>query len=141
MEFPRDCLDPEAMQGLGAELAREVKGGGVVGLDGELGTGKTELVKGLAREWGYLGVVSSPTFGLLHEYGAAHGVFYHLDFYRVESAEEVLALGWDEILEEPGSLVVVEWAGRFGELFAPDALRLEVEILPGGGLRITTGSF
>ena len=135
MEFLRECADAESMQAFGAQLAGVA---GVIGLDGELGAGKTELVKGVARACGFEGVVSSPTFALLQEYRCPQLVIYHLDFYRVESAEEVLSLGWDELLDEPGSLVIVEWASRFPELLPGDALRLQLEILPSGVRRITS---
>ncbi|MCH2064084.1 MAG: tRNA (adenosine(37)-N6)-threonylcarbamoyltransferase complex ATPase subunit type 1 TsaE [Roseibacillus sp.] len=132
MDFPRECRNPGAMQALGRDLAGELAGGAVVGLDGDLGAGKTEFVKGLAAGMGFGGVVTSPTFTLLHEYEAGARTLYHLDFYRVGHGEEILALGWDELLEEPTGVVVVEWAGKFPELLPPEALRLRVEMQPSG---------
>lgn len=128
------------MQALGRKLAEEMATGGVVALDGELGAGKTEMVKGMAAGMGYGGVVTSPTFTLLHEYRAGRKILYHFDFYRVENAQEIVELGWDELLEEPGSLLAVEWASRFPQLLPSAALRLELEILPEGGRRVTCAS-
>ena len=70
MDFPLKCDNPGAMQALGRDLAGELAAGGVVGLDGDLGAGKTELVKGLAAGMGCEGAVTSPTFAILQEYRA-----------------------------------------------------------------------
>jgi tRNA threonylcarbamoyladenosine biosynthesis protein TsaE len=137
MEFPRDCADPAAMQALGREIAVELASGGVLALDGELGAGKTELVKGLAAEVGFEGLVTSPTFPLVHEYRTGRQALFHFDFYRVGAVEEVLDLGWDEFLEEPGSIMVIEWASRFPELWPPTTMALELTFLPGGARRVT----
>jgi len=137
MDFPRKCKDPSAMQALGRDLAGELINGGVIGLDGELGAGKTELVKGLAAGVGHGGPVTSPTFTLLHEYRMGVRALYHFDFFRVERAEEILHLGWDEFLEESGSILAVEWASRFPELLPGEALRVNLQILPGEARRVT----
>ena len=135
MEFPIDCADAAAMQALGRQLARELAPGAVIGLDGDLGAGKTEMVKGLAAGVGHPGAVTSPTFTLLHEYRGGERPLFHFDFYRVERAEEILDLGWDDFLEE-GGLCAVEWAARFPSLLPPEALRLGITILPGGQRRV-----
>jgi len=123
------------MQALGRALARDLPPGAVVGLDGDLGAGKTELVKGLAVGVDYFGVVTSPTFTLLHEYRGGRRPLFHFDFYRVERAEEILDLGWDELIEE-GGLCAVEWAERFPGLLPPGALRLGITISSEGWRRV-----
>ena len=70
MEFPRDCANPTEMQALGRELAAAMGPGEVLALTGDLGAGKTELVKGIALGMGHEGVVTSPTFTLLHDASA-----------------------------------------------------------------------
>jgi|TARA_B100001964_G_scaffold220330_2_gene263284 tRNA threonylcarbamoyladenosine biosynthesis protein TsaE len=125
------------MQALGRDLAGELTNGGVIGLDGELGAGKTELVKGLAAGVGHAGPVTSPTFTLLHEYRMGVRTLYHFDFYRVERAEDILRLGWDDLVEESGSILAVEWASRFPELLPEGALRVNLQILPGEARRVT----
>ena len=85
---------------------------------------------------GFEGLATSPTFTLLHEYASGKRVLYHLDFYRVEGEQEVLALGWDELLEVPAGVVVVEWASKFAELLPPGALRLHLDLASEGGRRI-----
>ena len=136
MDFPRKCDNPAEMRALGHEFGREVQPGAVIGLDGDLGAGKTEFVKGLAAGIGHEGLVTSPTFTLLHEYPAASLVLYHLDFYRVEAAQEILALGWDDLLEDPEGVVAVEWSGKFAALLPCGALRLRVDLAPDGGRRV-----
>jgi tRNA threonylcarbamoyladenosine biosynthesis protein TsaE len=85
---------------------------------------------------GHEGLATSPTFTLLHEYVAGRRVLYHLDFYRVEVEQEILALGWDDLLENPAGVVVVEWASKFAGLLPTGTLRLSLKLTPEGGRRI-----
>jgi tRNA threonylcarbamoyladenosine biosynthesis protein TsaE len=88
----------------------------VVVLAGELGAGKTTLVKGWveALGMGKAGEVTSPTFALMHEYSSKSGKkLYHLDLYRLETERELASVGLEEIAEEPGALVLVEWGDKF----------------------------
>ncbi len=87
----------------------------VVVLRGEVGAGKTTLVKGLAAALGAASEdeVTSPTFTLLHEYIGSRVHLFHLDLYRLESEEQVGVLGLDEMAAQPNALVVVEWGERF----------------------------
>jgi tRNA threonylcarbamoyladenosine biosynthesis protein TsaE len=74
---------------------------------------------------------------LVHEYRSGQQALVHFDFYRVEAVEEVLDLGWDEFLEEPGSILAIEWASRFPELWPAKTMALELTILPGGARRVS----
>jgi tRNA threonylcarbamoyladenosine biosynthesis protein TsaE len=132
----RVVRDEEEMEALGAELGAELPAGGVLALVGGLGAGKTRMVKGLARGAGYGGEVTSPTFALVHEYRGGRLPLFHLDLYRLKSADELLAIGWDEFLDE-GGLVIVEWADLFPELLPPATRWLRFEVLPEGGRRVT----
>ncbi|WP_263410099.1 tRNA (adenosine(37)-N6)-threonylcarbamoyltransferase complex ATPase subunit type 1 TsaE [Terriglobus tenax] len=84
-------------------------------LRGELGAGKTTLVKGIANA--LTGVdpeeVTSPTFTLVHEYQGTKAHLYHLDLYRLEKEEELAALGIEEMVSQPDALVLVEWGDKF----------------------------
>lgn len=107
------------MMALGAVAARQANAGSVIGLVGDLGAGKTHWVKGFVAEMGCKAEVTSPTFGLVHEYRGGRLPVSHFDFYRLESAQELIALGWDEYLEG-GGVVVAEWADKFPSLMPPE---------------------
>jgi tRNA threonylcarbamoyladenosine biosynthesis protein TsaE len=124
------------MEALGESLATELAAGGVLALVGGLGAGKTRLAKGLARGAGYSGEVTSPTFALVHEYRGGRLPLFHFDLYRLKSADELLAIGWDEFLDGPG-ILIVEWADLFPELLPPETRWLRFEVLPEGGRRVT----
>jgi len=120
-------------EALAAELARTLRGGECVALHGDLGAGKTQFVRGLVRGLGgNPRAVSSPTFVLLNVYDAGRLTVYHLDAYRVSGAEDFESIGFAELLEQ-GGVVVVEWAGRVKDLLPAD--RIEVRIEPLGGDR------
>ena len=114
METDHDCKSPAEMYDLGLKLGEKLSIGACVALCGPLGAGKTQFVKGLAKGLGFSGEVTSPTFSLLHEYRGGREALLHLDFYRIESEAELIALGWDELLEE--GVVVAEWADKFPAL-------------------------
>ncbi len=129
MNFKEEKVSsPEAMVKLGEALAKPLKIGCVLALQGDLGAGKTHFTKGLVRGLGCEKSVTSPTFSLVHEYEGGVLPLYHFDFYRMESEEEVLSIGWDEYLEEDG-VVVVEWANKFPDLLPDGAMWLDFEVL------------
>ena len=97
---------------LGETWGKTAQPGMVIGLSGELGAGKTQLVKGIARGLGCPGRVHSPTFTLLNSYLGGRVPLYHLDLYRLASAEEVRAAGLEEYLFYPEGIAVVEWVER-----------------------------
>ena len=124
LRFPRGAmqnrvLTPDAMERLGRAAAAHVRPGSVIALVGGLGAGKTLWTKGLVAALGSPAEVTSPTFALVHEYPGGRVPVFHLDFYRLESPAELIALGWDEYLEADG-LIIAEWADKFPELLPPD---------------------
>jgi tRNA threonylcarbamoyladenosine biosynthesis protein TsaE len=106
---------PEAMEAAGREMASRFGRGSVIALVGGLGAGKTHWVKGFVAGMGSVAEVTSPTFGILHEYFGGRIPVFHFDFYRLGSAAELIALGWDELLEQNG-VILAEWGDRFPEL-------------------------
>ncbi len=99
-------------------------------LRGDLGAGKTTLVKGIARSIGApADEVTSPTFTLMHEYRGRRLRLFHLDLYRLETETELLVLGLEEMEAEPDALVLVEWGDKFPSMIA--RARGEVAITPG----------
>lgn len=93
--------------------------------------GKTHFTKGLLRGLGSEEVVTSPTFALLQEYQGARLPTFHFDLYRLQAAEEVLRLGWDDYLEAEG-VVIAEWADLFPELFPEETIWLRIVEKDGG---------
>ena len=85
----------------------------VVILRGELGAGKTTLVRGWAAALGAKDDVTSPTFTLVHEYQGTRVKLYHLDLYRLENERELLQLGLDEMIDELNAVVLIEWGDKF----------------------------
>ncbi len=105
---------------IAATIAEILAAPRVVILRGDLGAGKTTLVKGWLDSLGAArpDEVTSPTFTLIHEYEASRGKVYHLDLYRLESEQELAALGIDELAAEPGALLLIEWGEKFPSLVA-----------------------
>ncbi len=130
---------PEAMETLGREASAGVKPGSVIALVGGLGAGKTHWTKGFVAGAGSTAEVTSPTFGLVHEYPGGRLPIFHLDFYRLESAAELVALGWDEYLEQ-GGVVIAEWGNKFPELFPPDTIWLSFTVEQDGSRIIHQGA-
>ena len=124
------------MEALGAELAAGLAAGSVLALVGGLGAGKTRMVKGLARGLGFAGEVTSPTFSLVHEYRGGRLPLFHFDLYRLKDQQELLGIGWDEFLDEPG-IVVAEWADLFPDLLPEGTRWLRFEVLPEGRRRVS----
>ena len=103
--------NPAKTESLGESWGRAAQHGWVIGLTGDLGAGKTQLVKGLARGLGITARVHSPTFTLVNEYAGGRLKLFHLDLYRLESSAQILAAGLEEFLQ-PDGVAVIEWAER-----------------------------
>jgi tRNA threonylcarbamoyladenosine biosynthesis protein TsaE len=102
-------------------------------LRGDLGAGKTTLVKGIAATLGAADPeeVTSPTFTLVHEYQGSKLRLYHLDLYRLETERELATLGLEEMIESPDALVLVEWGEKFPSVVARATGEVAIENLGG----------
>lgn len=98
----------------GRDFAARVRPPAAIALAGELGTGKTTLARAIAAGLGVEEPVTSPTFTLVHRYRGGAASLYHVDAYRLRPGEDVRDLGLDEMLAEPGAIVLVEWPERLG---------------------------
>jgi tRNA threonylcarbamoyladenosine biosynthesis protein TsaE len=118
---------------LGRRIAGELPRRAVVLLIGDLGAGKTTLAKGIVSGLGAAPAeeVSSPTFTLIHEYGA--GRVYHIDLYRLDTPAQVATLGLEEIFERD-ALVLMEWGERFPDLLPRE--RIEIRLRADGDSRV-----
>ena len=105
-------------------------------LEGELGAGKSELARGIARGLGVTETVTSPSFTILNVYESGRCPLYHFDWYRLESEEELYELGMDEYLGGDG-IAVVEWAERCPDAVPENVLRIRLEVTGGESRRIT----
>ena len=99
----------------GGRRAQSLHAGDVLALAGDLGTGKTQFVKGLVAGLGSDDEVTSPTFTLIHEYTSGRLPVYHLDFYRLNHRDELRQLGLEDYFNGEG-VCVIEWADRFPEI-------------------------
>ena len=123
MVFPFETVTKSAAetQKLGEALGHSLLKGDtprVVCLWGELGSGKTTFVQGLAKGIGITTRLLSPTFIIVrrHEIPARQGFFYHMDLYRTHTPEDAIAVGFADMVNESESLVVIEWPERLGGL-------------------------
>jgi tRNA threonylcarbamoyladenosine biosynthesis protein TsaE len=114
---------------LGRELAPMLRTMRMVVLHGDLGAGKTTLVKGIAEALGAASQddVTSPTFTLIHEYRGPDVTLYHVDLYRIERERELATLGLDELFASEGNLVVIEWGEKFPRLVAECDAEIRIE--------------
>ncbi len=114
----------------------------VFALEGDLGAGKTTLVSEMCRALGVEEPTSSPTFSIVNEYHGANGPVFHLDCYRLESIEEALAAGLEELFAEDGYPIFVEWPKVIEPLLPPDVIYLRLRHTSDGmsrNLSISTG--
>jgi len=108
---------------VGEEWGRTAEAGLVIGLSGDLGAGKTQLVKGVARGLGVTSRVHSPTFTLVNFYAGGRLNLFHLDLYRLETLEQISRAGLEEYLQ-PAGVAIIEWAERW---FGTGAHRPQVD--------------
>jgi tRNA threonylcarbamoyladenosine biosynthesis protein TsaE len=101
-------------ESLGESWGLAANGGFIIGLSGDLGAGKTQLVKGIARGLGVTERIHSPTFALVNEYSGGRLPLFHLDLYRLETPGQITGAGLDQYFFGTRGVVVVEWIERWG---------------------------
>lgn len=121
---------PADTESLGERFGRAAQSGLVIALSGDLGAGKTQFVRGLARGLGITARVHSPTFTLVNEYGGGRLKLFHLDLYRLETPEQVWSAGIEEYLR-PDGVAVIEWFERIAEcgVRSADLKRVQIEVV------------
>ena len=132
----------EFAESLLENLSPKDSGATVVGLCGDLGSGKTTFVQMIAKKLGIKERVQSPTFVILKRYDIESGIFdtlIHIDAYRLESCKDIELLGFEEILDSPKVLMFVEWASKIGEVLPKDYIKLEFSHLKEGERQIEIG--
>ncbi|NLE43479.1 MAG: tRNA (adenosine(37)-N6)-threonylcarbamoyltransferase complex ATPase subunit type 1 TsaE [Chloroflexi bacterium] len=121
----------EQTQRLGARLGALLRGGDVICMEGQLGSGKTCMAQGIGRGWGASQNLISPTFVLIREYERHEDPvkLQHIDLYRIGDADEALGLGLDEVLGNEYAICVIEWAERAQLLIPPEHLWIRFEFI------------
>jgi len=135
-----DLATPEATALFGAWVAKELRGGHIVFLEGELGAGKTTLVRSILNAMGWTGSVRSPSYALVHGYPTLTPAVHHLDLYRIGSMEEAIGLDLDDLAQD-GGVLLIEWADRLEGAIQPAfSISLEITGPESRRARIATGS-
>jgi tRNA threonylcarbamoyladenosine biosynthesis protein TsaE len=135
-----ESRSPSETQALGRSLGLQRPTGGYFHLEGELGAGKTLFAKGIASAYGIDPErVVSPTFALVNRYSTEGQTVYHIDLYRIDSERELVELGLEEIEEEPGVVLIVEWPEKLGRYRRRDAMTIRLESVEGDSRKIHIG--
>ncbi len=122
-------------EALGERFAAKLPDGTVVAMYGDLGAGKTAFVRGMARGMGLSCRVSSPTFTIVNEYLGDRELI-HFDMYRIEGADELFEIGWEDYLNR-GAVCAVEWSEKVEDAFFGDEIRVTIEKLGDTKRKIT----
>ena len=116
---------PAETEAVGAALAAVLTPGTVIAYEGDLGAGKTAFTRGLARGLGAAERVTSPTYTIVNEYLSGRLPLFHFDMYRLESAEDLWDIGWEDYLDR-GGVCAVEWSENVAEAME-NAIRVRIE--------------
>lgn len=121
---------PEQTRRYGIRLGRLLRAGDVICLSGDMGAGKTVFSTGIGEGWGSQKKVTSPTYNLVHQHNRANDdtLLYHLDCYRMQSIDEVDTIGFDDMLDSKG-IIVIEWAERIEDALPADHLWIELRVV------------
>ena len=138
--FPGTTASVEGTMDLGARVAERLGPGAVLALHGDLGTGKTHFVKGVAQKLGIPPAeVRSPTFTILSVHNEGERPLYHFDAYRVQNSDEFVELGFEEYVHDDG-LTCIEWADRVTGLLPPNTTHLQFHHVAPARRRLTLGA-
>jgi len=126
---------PDQTRIAAADFARTLTAGSVVKLIGDLGSGKTEFVKGMAKGLNCESLVTSPTFTLVHEYHGGRLPLFHMDLYRLDHEAELDNIGFEDYVRA-GGVCVVEWADKFADRMPRNSAEIVLTILENNTRRI-----
>jgi tRNA threonylcarbamoyladenosine biosynthesis protein TsaE len=124
----RSLTEPE-LEAEGETLGRQLEPGELVTFEGDLGAGKTTFIKAVARGLGVTGAATSPTYALVHRYQGARGPVFHLDCFRLRSADEAADLDWEGLISE-GDAILIEWPERAGGWIPAPSRRFRLMHVP-----------
>ena len=131
MEFPfeKAVSSPEETSELASVFANNLKTGSPVILNGELGSGKTFFVKQTCAAWG-INNVNSPTFAIVNSYQNNKSV-YHFDFYRIKNKEELYEIGFNDYMNDEGSVIFIEWGNLIPDVLPKKRMEINIEVMDG----------
>ncbi|MCI0448635.1 MAG: tRNA (adenosine(37)-N6)-threonylcarbamoyltransferase complex ATPase subunit type 1 TsaE [Chlorobi bacterium] len=125
-EFAIITKSAEETQNFGIEFAKKLKKGDVIALYGYLGSGKTELAKGICKGLGVTQTVSSPTFVIVNEYSSAKfPKIFHLDLYRLKTLDDIINIGFYDYINE-NMLVLIEWPEHVEDLLPKNTIKIRL---------------
>jgi tRNA threonylcarbamoyladenosine biosynthesis protein TsaE len=125
-DFAIITKNAEETQSFGESFAKKLKAGDIVSLYGDLGSGKTQLVKGICRSLGVKQTVNSPTFVIVNEYSSPEfSLIYHFDLYRINSQAEVLDMGFNEYINNE-SIVFIEWPEHIEDILPLNTYKIHI---------------
>ena len=126
---------------LGRQIAPLIRDARIVLLRGDLGAGKTTLVKGIAEAFHAAAQedVTSPTFTLVHEYRGPERTLYHIDLYRIDTERELYTLGLDDLINDEGNILLIEWGEKFERMNRERDAEIAIERLGPDDRRFTFG--
>ena len=133
--------NPAETFALGELWGRAAEPGWIIGLHGDLGAGKTQLVKGIAHGLGITRPILSPTFALIHQYPCGRHALFHLDLYRLENEAQIRSAGLEEFFDRPGGIAVIEWIERWPEPIVGNYRQVTIEVVSETERRISYEDF
>lgn len=135
----KSCSAQET-RAIGMKLAEHLKAGDVVLLEGDLGAGKSEMARGIARGLGIQGAVPSPSFTILNAYDEGRIPLYHFDWYRIEDANEIYEMGMEEQLSGDG-VALIEWSTKAEACVPPKHMKITLQPVDENTREITFETF
>lgn len=133
----RHSASEQETEAIGQELVGRLSPGTVVAFTGDLGAGKTAFVRGMARGLGIGQRVTSPTFTIVNEYEGGRLPLFHFDMYRLQSADDLFDIGWEDFLRR-GGICAVEWSENIRDALEPDTIYVDIRRGEGEDQRVLT---
>ena len=127
----------ESTKKIAKEFAKQISKGDFIAFYGNLGSGKTTFIQGLAQGLGIKRRIISPTFIIVRHYNLKKDNFYHIDLYRSESNSDILGLGIDDILNDKNNIIALEWAEKMGKMLPNKRIDVYFEYLGDNKRKIT----
>ena len=115
-QVAKEMTSTDLAKKLGVKLAKNLKNGDIITFFGDLGSGKTTFIQGIAEGLGIKRRIISPTFIIVRQYKIQKGNFYHIDLYRTETRNDIQSVGIKEILEDSNNIIALEWAEKMNSL-------------------------